>query len=257
MFKSIALALLLAGLTQAAAGAPTAAPAAAKPELSQKAKSDTDKVKTALQAAFPKVEVSEVNATDWPGIYEVVVNNEVIYTDAEAKHLFVGKIIDTKTREDLTAKRVNELSAIDFKTLPFDLALKSVRGDGSRSFAIFADPDCPYCKRLEEEMKGIDNVTIYTFLYPLESLHPEARERAKKIWCAKDRNAAWTAWMLNKTEPAPATCKSEPTGQLLALGEKLNITGTPTLFFADGHRVAGVMPHDQLEKELVTAHAKK
>jgi thiol:disulfide interchange protein DsbC len=106
-------------------------------------------------------------------------------------------------------------------------------------------------------MKGIDNVTIYTFLYPLESLHPEARERAKKIWCAKDRNAAWTAWMLNKTEPANATCKAEPTEQLIALGEKLNVTGTPTLFFVDGHRVAGVMPHDQLEKELVATHSKK
>jgi thiol:disulfide interchange protein DsbC len=94
-------------------------------------------------------------------------------------------------------------------------------------------------------------------LYPLESLHPEARERAKKIWCAKDRNAAWSAWMLNKIEPANATCKSEPTEQLLALGEKLNISGTPTIFFADGHRVAGVMPHDQLEKELVTTHNKK
>jgi thiol:disulfide interchange protein DsbC len=251
------IALLLAGLTQVslALSAPAAAPP--KPDSTSATKPDTDKVKTALQAAFPKVPITDVNATEWPGLFEVVVNNDVIYTDADAKHLFVGKIIDTKTREDLTAKRVNELGTVDFKSLPFDLALKSVRGDGSRSFAIFADPDCPYCKRLEEEMKGIDNVTIYTFLYPLESLHPAARERAKKIWCAKDRNAAWNAWMLNKTEPANATCKTEPTQQLLALGEKLNVTGTPTLFFVDGHRVAGVMPHDQLEKELVATHITK
>ena len=257
MSKSMMFALLLAGLAQVTVvcGAP-AAPAA-QAETAPKAKTDTEKVKTALQAAFPKVPITEVNPTQWAGLYEVVVNNDIIYTDADAKHLFVGKIIDTKTREDLTAKRVNELGTIDFKSLPFDLALKSVRGDGSRPFAIFADPDCPFCKRLEEEMKGIDNVTIYTFLFPIESLHPEARERAKKIWCAKDRNAAWTAWMLNKTEPANATCKSEPTEQLINLGEKLNVTGTPTLFFADGHRVAGAMPLDQLEKELATSHNKK
>ena len=257
MSTKMMLALLMTGLTQVSLtfGAPAAPPP--KAEQASKTKSDTEKVKSALQAAFPKVTISEVNATDWPGLYEVVVNDDIIYTDADAKYLFVGKIIDTKTREDLTAKRVNELGSIDFKSLPFDLALKSVRGDGSRQFAIFADPDCPYCRRLEEEIKGIDNITIYTFLYPLESLHPDARERAKKIWCAKDRNAAWTAWMLNKTEPTNATCKPEPTEQLLALGEKLNITGTPTIFFADGHRVAGVMPHDQLEKELVIAHNKK
>ena len=71
----------------------------------------------------------------------------------------------------MTEERIAELGKIDVKSLPLNQAIKYVKGKGERTLYIFSDPDCPYCQRLEQNMVGVDNVTVYVFLYPLTSLH--------------------------------------------------------------------------------------
>lgn len=66
--------------------------------------------------------------------------------------------------QDLTRARVDELASIRFADLPLKMAIKTVKGDGKRVMAVFEDPNCPYCRKLHETMRGIDNVTVYTFL---------------------------------------------------------------------------------------------
>ena len=146
------------------------------------------------------------------------------------------------------------MNKIDFAALPFDLAIKTVRGDGSRKLAVFADPLCPYCRQLEQAMQGITNVTIYTFLYPLESIHPGASVKAVAIWCAKDRSLAWSKWMLQKTDPGDVRCKGAPIDTLQKLGDKLHVNSTPTLFTADGRRTMGAMKHNEIEQLLASVH---
>jgi thiol:disulfide interchange protein DsbC len=163
-------------------------------------------------------------------------------------------LVDTQSRQDLTAARWDALNAIDFNALPFDLAIKVVRGDGSRKLVVFADPLCPYCKQLEEQMQGINNVTVYTFLYPIESLHPGASVKAVDIWCAKDRSTAWSKWMLEKVEPGDTRCKGAPIDQLQKLGEKLHVDSTPTLFTVDGKRTRGAIKHNEIEQLLAQSH---
>jgi thiol:disulfide interchange protein DsbC len=171
--------------------------------------------------------------------------------------VFAGHMIDIKTRTDLTGERWNALNAIDFNALPFNVALKSVRGDGSRKVAIFADPLCPYCQQLEQSMQGITNVTIYTFLYPIETLHPGASVKSVAIWCSKDPSAAWSNWMLKKTDPGDNRCKGAPIEQLQKLGEKLHIDSTPTMFTTDGRRIRGAIKHNEIEQLLVASVPKK
>jgi len=137
------------------------------------------------------------------------------------------------------------------------LQSRPVKGDGSRKLAVFSDPDCPYCQQLENQLKDVTGVTIYTFLYPLESVHHGAREKAVKIWCAKDRASAWSEWMLKRVPPEGTACQGEPTAQVLALGDKLHINSTPTLFFANGVRSDGVMPRADLEQALASNVAVK
>jgi len=208
------------------------------------------KIKKILQERFPAIRVDQVNPAPWPGMFEVVAGGEIAYTNNDASLLFAGRVLDTKTQEDLTSKRLSQLNAIAFKTLPLELAIKSVKGNGKRKLAVFADPLCPYCEKLEEELNGVTDVTTYTFLYPLESIHPGASTKAAKIWCSKDPAAAWAAWMLQKTEPAAQACADTPMQKLADLGVKLRINGTPALFFADGHRLDGFLNKEQLEKEL-------
>ena len=190
------------------------------------------------------------------GLWEVVIGTEIAYVDQNVNYLFIGRVIDAQTKDDLTQKKRDELLVVDFKSLPFDIAFKTVRGDGSRQLAVFADPNCPYCKKFEKDLAGMKNVTIHTFLYPI--LSQDSFEKARAIWCAKDRSAAWSDLMLDGKAPpaASADCK-HPLQQALQLGQKLDVTGTPTIFFTDGRRLPGAVPLDRIEAGLAQAAAKK
>jgi thiol:disulfide interchange protein DsbC len=181
------------------------------------------------------------------GLYEIQVGNELYYTDEKVSVLFDGNIIDTKTRKNLTQARINKLSAIKFADLPLELAVKTVRGDGRRVFATFEDPNCGYCKKLTKEMAGMDNVTIYTFLLPI--LSRDSAEKSRAVWCAADRAKAWNDLMVNGTVPAAGTCDA-PIEKVVALAQKYNIRGTPTIFLSDGERIPGAVPVAQLEQKL-------
>jgi thiol:disulfide interchange protein DsbC len=181
------------------------------------------------------------------GLYEIQIGNELYYTDEKVSLLFDGNIIDTKTRKNLTQARINKLSAIKFSDLPLQLAVKTVRGDGRRVFATFEDPNCGYCKKLTKEMAGMDNVTIYTFLLPI--LSRDSAEKSRAVWCAADRARAWSDLMVNGTMPAAGTCDA-PIEQVVALAQKYNIRGTPTIFLSNGERIPGAVPVAQLEQKL-------
>jgi thiol:disulfide interchange protein DsbC len=177
----------------------------------------------------------------------VRLDNEILYTDEKMNYIFSGNIIDGKSMQNLTEKRVRELTAIKWENLPLDAAVKTVRGNGKRMLAVFSDPNCPYCKRFEKELAKVDDITIYTFLYPI--LSEDSHEKSKAVWCSADKSKAWSALMLNGTVPAAARCDT-PIENNLALARKYHITGTPTLVFANGERVPGAIPQAQLEKML-------
>jgi thiol:disulfide interchange protein DsbC len=163
-------------------------------------------------------------------------------------YIFSGNIIDAKTMQNITEKRLLDLTGIKWEDLPLDGAFKTVRGNGKRLLAIFSDPNCPYCKRFEKDLAKVDDVTIYTFLYPI--LSPDSHEKSKAVWCSADKSKAWSDLMLNGTVPSAAGCDT-PIEKNLALGRKYRVTGTPTLVFANGERVPGVIAADLIEKLLV------
>ena len=215
------------------------------------------RIRATLRERIPELQVKGLHPSPVPGLYELDVGSELLYTNDTGSLIFAGRIVDTKSREDLSAARWNELNAIDFNTLPFDLAIKTVRGDGSRKLAVFADPLCPYCRQLEQEMQGVTNITIYTFLFPLESIHPGASVKAVNIWCSKDRSGTWAKWMLQKTEPDNTRCTGAPIDKLQTLGQKINIDSTPTMFTADGKRARGALKHNEIEALLASAGTHK
>lgn len=209
-----------------------------------------------LAERFPDIKVERVGPSILPGLYEVVTPSEIVYSDAEGDHLVLGQIVDVKTRENLTQRRWNEINKVDFNSLPFQQAIKIVKGQGRRKVAIFEDPFCPYCRELEGSLQGLDDVTLYIFLYPLEGLHPGATEAARDIWCASDSAAAWSNWMLNKKAPPVAACKETPIESLAAVGDKLRINSTPTMFFPDGSRIPGAIAADKLESKIAAANSR-
>jgi thiol:disulfide interchange protein DsbC len=215
---------------------------------------DETAVRKSVQATYPKTKVESVTKTPYSGLYEVFIDGQIIYTDENFTWFLAdGRLVDAKTRKELTSSRLDELTKVDFDALPLDQAIKVVRGNGNRKLAVFSDPDCPFCKKLEQkELLPLNDVTIYTFLYPLEGLHPDSANKSKAIWCAPDRIKAWHDWIFNGQITKGGTCDT-PLDKIAALGRKLGITSTPTLIFADGKRMLGAYPSKDIEKALDAA----
>lgn len=205
--------------------------------------------KTLMANLGEDVKIDSVIKTNYAGLYEVRMGADVIYTDEKAQFLFVGNVLSAKGDVNHTKLRVEELSKIQFSDLPLDLAMKVVRGKGERVIAIFEDPNCGYCKQLRHTLEGLDNVTVYTFMYNI--LSESSAVISKNVWCSTDRNKAWDDWMLNgKTiATAPENCES-PNDKVFALGRSLRITGTPTIFFADGSRISGALTLEIFEEKF-------
>ena len=199
---------------------------------------------------LPKID--EVSKAPMNGLYELRVNEtEIFYTDAEGNFLIQGNLIDTKAKRNLTEERVEKLSAIEFDALPLKDAFTVVRGNGKRKMAVFEDPNCGYCKRFERDMQKVSDVTVYMFLYPI--LGPDSTDKSKSIWCAKDKAKAWQDMMVRDQSVPKASCDTAAIDRNLAFGKKHKITGTPTIFFADGSRVPGAIGAPQVEKQLAEA----
>lgn len=211
-----------------------------------------NEIRQSLQSRFPSIgKIEHIVKTPYSGLYEVIINNELLYTDAQGQYLFDGSVIDVKNRRNVTEERRRQLLAIDFDQLPLDLALKKVKGNGKRRLAYFTDPSCGFCKRLERELGKINDVTLYLFLYPVLG----SDEIVRNVYCSKDPVKAWDDLMMGGIMPAHATCNS-PIDKIMALAKKHHVEGTPNLIFGDGMQIPGYMPAEQLEKRLNEAEKK-
>jgi thiol:disulfide interchange protein DsbC len=194
--------------------------------------------------------IEEIAKSPLPGLYEIRVGTDLFYTDADGRYFVQGAIIDTKLQKNITEERQRKLLAVAFDSLPLKDAFTIVRGNGKRRIAIFEDPNCGFCKRFEQDLQKIDNVTVYLFLYPI--LGDDSVAKARNLWCSKDRGRAWLDWML-KGQPTPQAqgqCDTTALDRNVEFGRKYKINGTPTTILADGSRMPGAMPADQLEKAM-------
>ena len=211
----------------------------------------TDAIKKLVEPRLgSNVKVDSIRETPYAGLYEIRVGNDILYTDKTGTYLFSGHVFNLTTSTDLTKERLEEINKIKFSDLPLDKAIKTVKGDGKRVIAVFEDPNCGYCKRFRQTtLKETDNITVYTFMYNI--LADDSFTKSKNIWCSPDRSKAWEDWMVNnKAAPVAAEKCESPNDQVLELGHKLNISGTPAIFFADGTRVPGAIDTKALEEKL-------
>lgn len=271
MKRLLTAALVFAAGVAFAGTQPAARGAAPKAAARQAADPQVEALLRTLKKLYPSTNFTQVSRTAVPAIYEVQMGRNLAYTDDSGRHFFFGALYDMQARQDVTAQRRAELGieqaaptgqterqaeaprSINWNDLPLSDAFKRVKGNGERALAVFTDPDCPYCKQLERQLEKLDNVTIYTFLYPIESLHPDAAEKAEAVWCAGDdaaRNKAWYDLMVGGVKPAPAKPCANPVDRNVNLAAKLGVRGTPTLFAADGRRLPGMAPAARIEQFL-------
>ena len=208
-------------------------------------------IRKAIAERMPNApKVDEIRPSPMPGLWEIRIGNEVRYTDATGSFLFEGELYDLKAKKNLTEERITQLNRIDFASLPFKDALMWKNGSGKRRIAVFADPNCGYCKRFEKGLQELKDVTVYTFLIPI--LGGDSPEKARAIWCSKDNANAWLGWMLKGEQPAKAagSCDDAAIERNLALSRKIHVNGTPAILLEDGNRIPGAVGPVELEKRL-------
>ena len=219
------------------------------------AQANEQTIRKALTENFPNAQITSIKKTPYSGMFEVYLDGQIVYTDARGRYVFAGDVIELKSRRNLTQERLAKLQAVDWKIFPLEHAIKTVRGKGERKLVQFSDPDCPFCRKFEAELAKVDNLTVYTFLYPIESLHPKAVQTSRQIWCASNRSKAWDDYIKNGTVPGNDGKCANPIDSTVALATRLGISGTPTFFLANGVRVPGMVPAAQLER-LLAANAR-
>lgn len=197
-------------------------------------------------------QIESVQKAPFADLYEVVVRAAdgvaVYYVDSGATVIIAGQAIEAKSGRNLTQERQRELSKVKWESLPFQWAITSVRGTGRRKIAILSDPNCPYCKRMEEDLTKLDDITVH--ILPWAVIKPESVRQAKSVWCSKDRVKAWNELMFRRIEPqAPIDCDN-PIDELIELGRKLGARSTPTWFLESGERYSGVMPLEEVRQLL-------
>lgn len=239
---------LLTGCNVSAKNGDTTKPSNASGQVSEQEK----KIKTDLELKVEKLQVKSVRKMPYSDLYEVVLaNNEIVYTNAKTEFTLIGHMINNTDMSDLTQARMDELSVVDFKTLPFAQSFKQVKGDGSRQIAVFEDPNCGYCKAFRHTLENVDNVTVHTFV--IDILGPNSTAISKQLLCAADQGAAWDNWMLHKKLPANnGNCDTSVLEKNKALAQQLGVTGTPTIIFENGKRIPGAPDKESLEQMLNT-----
>ncbi len=214
------------------------------------AQADEAAIRQAFAERYPKALVKSVTASPIPGLFEVYMNGQLVYADEKGDHLLMGPLVDTKTRTNLSEQRLQMLSTVKFDSLPFDKAITLVKGKGERKIAVFSDPECPYCKRLEKELAHMDNLTVYLFMLPLTELHPQAADIARAIWCSESPAKAWDAYLLEAKQPDAGKTCATPLEAISSLASELGISGTPAIILSSGRRLDGAVSAAKLEAML-------
>jgi thiol:disulfide interchange protein DsbC len=208
-------------------------------------------IRKSLAERLPQLpKIDEVSKTPVPGLWEVRFGTDVIYTDERGDFIVQGAIFDTRSRTNITEERLNKLSAIDFASLPLKDAMVVKQGNGKRRIAVFADPNCGFCKRFERDLLNVKDVTIYTFLYPI--LGPDSNEKSRAIWCSKDPMKTWRDWMIEGVVPPKVIggCDDAAIARNVEFGQKHRVQGTPAIIYEDGKRVPGAVSAAEIEKQL-------
>lgn len=238
-------------MTPRTALAPLAAALAALTLVAAPARADEAEIRKTLTERFQNLpRIDEIRPTPMAGVWEVRIGTEIMYSDAKGTYLLQGSMIDTATRKDLTQERIDKLTAIDFASLPLKDAIVWKNGNGKRRIAVFADPNCGYCKRLEKDLLNVKDVTVYTFVIPI--LGGDSPEKSRSIWCAKDSTKVWRDWMVEGVAPqrVMGQCDASAIERNSALARKHKVTGTPAIVFEDGTRAPGAIPAAEIERRM-------
>ncbi len=212
------------------------------------------------RAADPRAEVAshisgarpdELRATPIPGVWELTRGLDIAYVTADGKYAFSGDLVDLSNDNNLTEAHRRELRAKAIAAFPEDEMLVFGPLDPKYTVTVFTDVDCPFCRKLHSQIAEYNRLGIRVryLLYPRNGPNTPSWTKAEQVWCATNRNDALTRAKLGE-EIKAKPCANNPVSRSYALGQDLDLQGTPAIVLADGALLSGYMPPDALAKRL-------
>ena len=191
--------------------------------------------KETLMKTFPNMKLDGFRESPLKGLYEITAGEQVFYFSPEG-YLFFGEIW-TKDGKNLTAEMREKVVAERINTLPLDKALKI--GNGPKKVIEFTDPDCPYCRKVDNFLSKRTDVTRYVYFVPLRRIHPDAEKKARYILSQSDKDKAFRDVFEGVLDGKPISIADGAQQQQLEEMEKiatgLGVRGTPALWIEGAH----------------------
>lgn len=196
-----------------------------------------------VKGVFSK-EVKIVKVKDMGDIYEIVAQRgngrkRILYATKDGKYLLLGGNLLNKDKVNLTRLSQEQVDLVELSSIPLKDALKIKKGNGAKVLIMFADVDCPFCRRAYEWLKTQTNYTLYVFFYPL-SIHPQSRAHTIGILCSQNPVAALDQVMSGQNFTS-LSCRAgeEMLAKQKAVADRIGIDGTPLFLTEAGTRIVG------------------
>lgn len=226
-------------------------------QVLEKMKKDYPSMEFKNSVYVPEINLYEISANLNGAIVYYFVNENLDFLI----NIGSGEVLSLSTKENITSKRFFDRNKETFNSLPFNTSFNIVYGNGERKVAVFSDPDCPVCQKMEQLWKQFppENVTVYYFMNPLKTIHPQADKRAKQIYCSKNPAESWVKYLsafdrrdLNKLLPSNnGNCENAKiVDEHDKIAETLGFNATPTLMLDNGIIYSGLLDKNQLKQML-------
>lgn len=207
-----------------------------------------DKIKT----IFPGIEIDSLQKTPITGLYELMVDDEIVYVSEEGRYLIRGDLLDLdQHKRNLTEvkkgqKRLRLVNQVDESTM-----IVFRPKETKKIITVFTDIDCGYCRKFHEGVPALNQagVAVRYMAFPRAGEGSLTYQTMARIWCSKNPRAAIT----KAKQGYPITdafCQNHPIDKHLAIVRALGLTGTPVIIFEDGTLLPGYLPPGQLLKRL-------
>lgn len=223
--------------------------------LSSAANADDEaksQIRSALESLAPNAQVTSVEESPVPGVFEVTVGTQVLYMTGDGRYLLQGSLFDTETRTDLTARAMARLrkAALSDVDAAEQITFAPADGKVTHEVTVFTDIDCGYCRRLHSQIDEYNEygIAVNYLFFPRSGPGSHSFEKAVSVWCADDSRTALTE-AKQGAEPEPRTCEN-PVAAQFQLGQDVGIQGTPAIVAEDGTMLPGYMPPQTLVQRL-------
>ncbi|UTW12188.1 DsbC family protein [Marinobacterium rhizophilum] len=210
-----------------------------------------------LQKMDTAIQITSIEPSAMPGLYEVMLaSGGLLYADPGGQFFVQGQLYRAdgdKGMVNLTEKRLNArrlalFSAVDAA----DMIVFKPDGEVKARVTVFTDVDCPYCRKLHQEVPKLNalGIEVDYLAFPRGGERSAAFAKMQSLWCAapEQRQTGMTK-LKNGEAIASLSCES-PVLEQFELGKKVGVTGTPALLFPDGQLVPGYVPAARLAAML-------